>query len=170
MTTVNKIIIIIMVLLVTTNVFLFVSWRKAVASSKVQISACDNPIIEKKPTITYRTITKTVEVPGQTVTNTVNMTDEERNYYKSQLNELNQRITEVTNEVIIDQGQISKPVVPIVSPNEKDTKCKDYTGLLEYKDDNSLNVGITKTIYKTLSLGGSINTKGKLGVVSTIQW
>ena len=162
-----------MVVLVTTNVFLFVSWRKAVANQKIQVTACLNPSIEKKPTITYRTITKTVEVPvieTKTETQVINMTEEERNYYKQQLDEANQKITEVTKEVIVDNGTIIKPIVPVVSPNEKDTKDKNFMGLIEYKDDNSLNVGITKTIYKTLSLGGSINTKGNLGVVSTIQW
>jgi len=61
----------------------------------------------------------------------------------------------------------SEPIIPVQQSNVNDKKL---TGLVEYKIGDYLNLGIACKVYKETSIGGSINTNGKIGIMTLVRF
>ena len=146
-----------------------ISFKKVVEENQTLRKTLDNPKVTEKPSIKYKETKKVIPKPVVDVPEDINK-DEIIKYLIDEIERIFLQSQEVTKEVEIIGEKISEPIIPEKVSVPITQKDKKLTGLIEYKFGDNFNFGIAHKVYKNLSLGGSINTNGTLGLLGLVKF
>ncbi len=139
----NKVWITIIVVLVTINAYLFVSWRNTAAENETLQTALKNPKTVQLP------IEKVVQKPPQVITRTIvvekNQSGEEKTTIQEEVKDQGNTI-----ETTKDQGHTSEAVIPQIPAGPLTERCLMLFG--SYDTESRWQIGAGYQVFKNLPI------------------